>query len=103
MSDFNNKTTKQDGSIDTDDQATNTEDFERQLEEALIFGRRSSVARAPPSTPPPITIKEGADTAEIQTAMPGSRTAGRLVRRIEVSQQTPPVLQETVSLVTIDN
>ncbi|KAK9745215.1 hypothetical protein QE152_g7127 [Popillia japonica] len=47
-------------------------------------------------------MEQEADTAEIQEAMPGHRTAERLVHRIQVSQQTPPVLKKTVSLSTID-
>ncbi|KAK9744553.1 hypothetical protein QE152_g7658 [Popillia japonica] len=40
-----------------DEQAMNKDNFERKLEEALIFGRRSSLARTPPSTPPVSTIR----------------------------------------------
>ncbi|KAK9729477.1 hypothetical protein QE152_g15948 [Popillia japonica] len=36
----------------------NKDDFERKLEEALVFGRRSSLARTPPSTPPPLTVQQ---------------------------------------------
>ncbi|KAK9747264.1 hypothetical protein QE152_g5454 [Popillia japonica] len=60
-----NKTTKQDRQTDVDEQAMKKEDFDRKPEEALVFGRRSSIARTPPpssSIASPITQR--AETQE---------------------------------------
>ncbi|KAI4470773.1 hypothetical protein MML48_1g05117 [Holotrichia oblita] len=42
------KTNKQDGQTNDGEHAMKKEDFDRKLEEALVFGRRSSIARTPP-------------------------------------------------------
>lgn len=52
------KTKKQDGQTDADAQVINRDDFERKVEEALVFGKRSFLARTPPSTPPLITVQQ---------------------------------------------
>ncbi|KAK9730556.1 hypothetical protein QE152_g14436 [Popillia japonica] len=47
--------------MEIDDEASNKGDFEKRLEEALVFGRRSSLARTPPPTPPTITEQQEED------------------------------------------
>ncbi|KAI4465066.1 aspartyl/lysyl-trna synthetase [Holotrichia oblita] len=58
MSNFKNTNTKTDGQLEVGEQATNKDDFEKRLEEALVFGRRSSLARTPPPTPPALTEQQ---------------------------------------------
>lgn len=63
MNELKNQKTKLDGQTE-DEQAINKENFEKKLEEALVFGRRNSIARTPPSTPDAAICNAGKSSVE---------------------------------------